>query len=49
MKKDNFTKDKIEIIYSEKGEGFQELIQKAFNIHLKVDSYQINKGDKHDV
>ena len=49
MEKNNFTKDNVEIIYNENGEKFQELIEKIFNIHLKAGSYQIHKGDKHDV
>jgi len=49
MNDNNFTNDKVEIIYNENGENFQELIEKAFNIYLRVGSYQTNKGDKHDV
>jgi len=49
MENNNFTNDNVEVIYNKNGESFQELMQKAFDIYLRVGSYQTNKGDKHDV
>jgi len=52
MSKSNSPNDNVEIIYNEQGESLGELLQKVFDIYLsylKVGSYQINKGVKHDV
>ena len=49
MVKESPPNDKVTIVYSKKGESFQELMQKAFAGYLKVGSYQTHEGEKHDV